>query len=205
MFPGGTSQCVLHPPGPLGSLPGESCRFGLGLPLPAPRGQEGTEKSLRPAHSPLLWLLFPAVPSPGGAGGGRPSRGPLGSRPDSGGRLEEVDDPAEGLDAPARGLPVGEAAEVAPLHQVHAPAVVGLLVQDPPRARAGAGSGDGCRAVQGHWQAGFPVLPRTSPAASPPDPSPPLTLGNPGGPQPCSWLISSPSSTVLSLFCQRWG
>ncbi|XP_039717073.1 uncharacterized protein LOC120601452 isoform X6 [Pteropus medius] len=65
--------------------------------------------------SPSFWRN--RVLSPGGAGRGHPSRGPLGSWPGSGGQLEEVDDPAEGLDAPARGLPVGEAAEVAPLHQ----------------------------------------------------------------------------------------
>lgn len=52
-------------------------------------------------------------------------------------RLEAVDDPAEGLDAGAVGLPVDEAAEVAALHQVHAAVVVGLLVQDPPKARRG--------------------------------------------------------------------
>lgn len=57
----------------------------------------------------------------------------------AGGRLEEVGHPAEGLDACAVGLPVGEAAEVAPLHQVHATPVVGLLVENPPGWRAAAG------------------------------------------------------------------
>lgn len=63
------------------------------------------------------------------------------SQTPAGGRLEEVGHPAEGLDARALGLPVGEAAEVAPLHQVHAAAVVGLLVQDPPRPEGGGGQG----------------------------------------------------------------
>jgi hypothetical protein len=40
------------------------------------------------------------------------------------------------------GLPVREAAEVTPLHHVHATAIVGLLVEDPPGGQGNRGSGD---------------------------------------------------------------
>lgn len=45
--------------------------------------------------------------------------------------LEVVDDPTDGLDVGVLGLPLVVAAVVAALHDVHAPAEVGLLVHHP--------------------------------------------------------------------------
>ena len=113
---------------------------GPGVPRPAtspdtvPWSQRA-EKSLSLAFRTFI---------PHGPGVGRGDSPPgvrllVAARHQWAGRRLEVGHPAEGLDARAGGLPVGEAAEVAPLHQIHAASVVGLLVENPPGWRAAAG------------------------------------------------------------------
>lgn len=75
--------------------------------------------------------------------------------------LEEVEHPAERLHACAVGLPVGEAAELAPFHYVHAAAVVGLLVEDPPEGQ-GKGGSPGGREPRGHASPVPPLCPSSS-------------------------------------------
>lgn len=85
----------------------------------------GLESTPRPASTPLSGSLLP----------------PWVARTQLG--LEEVEHPTERLHACAVGLPVGEAAEVASLHHVHAAAVVGLLIEDPPEGQRKGGSSGG--------------------------------------------------------------
>lgn len=116
---------------------------GTGGPQQLSLGHKGQGNQASPAVRFMTFI--PQGPSPGWGRRGLLLSGPLlvVARPH--GWLEEVGHPAEGLDARAVGLPVGEAAEVPPLHQVHAAAVVGLLIQDPPRPGAGrSGPHPGC-------------------------------------------------------------
>lgn len=101
------------------------CTARLPRPGWGPQPVRGLESTPMPASTPLSGSLLPPCVAHTQLG------------------LEKVEHPAERLHACAVGLPVGEAAEVASLHHVHATAVVGLLVEDPPGGQRKGGSPGG--------------------------------------------------------------